>query len=116
MTEDVNVSKIIELANKYNLKVEKYKFNYIIILKLSCGLIVARIKYTTFNDLVEYIEMPEEYITDFLSDDGHRYILCQGWIQAQGLFSFERKVKFLLENFKRCEVERRKLDLENDFK
>lgn len=115
MTEDVKISKIIELADKYNLKVEKYKFSYKISLKMSCGLLVATVEYTSFDNVVN-IEMPREYITGFPSDEGHRFILCQGWMQAQGLFSFERKVKFLLENFKRCEVECRKLELENDFK
>ena len=109
MTEDVKISKIIELADKYNLKVEKYKFSYKISLKLSCGMHVAIVEYTSFDDVVN-IEMPREYITSF------PYILCQGRMQAQGLFSFERKVKFLLENFKKCEVECRKLELENDFK
>lgn len=116
MTEDVKISKIIELANKYNLKVEKYKFCYKISLKMSCGLLVARIKYTTFNDLIEYIEMPQGYTT-CPGDGGNKYILlCNGWMNAQGLFSFERKLQFLLENYKKCEVECRKLDLENDFK
>ena len=46
MTEDVKISKIIELANKYNLKVEKYKFCYKISLKMSCGLLVATVEYT----------------------------------------------------------------------
>lgn len=115
MTEDVKISKIIELADKYNLKVEKHKFCYKISLKMSCGLLVATVEYTSFDDVVN-IEMPREYTTGFPGDGNHRYILCQGWMQAQGLFSFERKVKFLLENFKRCEVECRKLELENDFK
>ena len=116
MTEDVKISKIIELADKYNLKVENYRFSSKFDLKLSCGLLVARVDYTEFDDLVVNIEMPEKYVTGFPSDEGHRFILCQGWMQAQGLFSFERKVKFLLENLKRCEVECRKLDLESDFK
>lgn len=115
MTEDVNVSNIIEIANKYNLKVEDYRFSPKFDVKMSCGLLVARIKYTTFNDLVENIEMPKEY-TSWPGDGGHRYIMCQGWMNAQGLFSFERKVQFLLENYKKCAVECRKLDLENDFK
>lgn len=115
MTEDVKISKIIELANKYNLKVEKYKFSYKISLKMSCELLVATVEYTSFYVIVN-IEMPREYITGFLCDEGHRFILCQGWMQAQGLFSFERKLQFLLENHKKCEVECRKLDLENDFK
>lgn len=46
MTEDVKISKIIELANKYNLKVEKYKFSYKISLKMSCELLVATVEYT----------------------------------------------------------------------
>lgn len=115
MTEDVKISKIIELANKYNLKVEKYKFSYKISLKMSCELLVATVEYTSF-DVVVNIEMPREYITGFLGDEGHRFILCQGWMQVQGLFSFERKLQFLFENYKKCEVEYRKLDLENDFK
>jgi hypothetical protein len=115
MTEDVNVSKILDIANKYSLKVADYQFSPKFDVKLSCGLLVARVKYAVYNDLVENIEMPQGY-TSLSGDDGHRYILCQGWMQAQGLFSFERKVKFLLENFKRCEVECRKLELENDFK
>ena len=97
MTEDVNVSKIIEVANKYNLKVGDYKFSPKFDVKLSCGLLVARIKYTTYNDLIENIEMPQGY-TIWPVDDIHRYILCKGWMQAQGLFSFERKIQFLLEN------------------
>ena len=60
--------------------------------------------------------MPREYITGFLSDKGHRFIICHGWMNEQGLFSFERKLQFLLENYKKCKVECRKLDLENDFK
>lgn len=115
MTEDVNVSKIIDLANKYNLKVEDYRFSPKFDVKMSCGLLVARIKYTTFNDLIENIEMPQGYIT-WPGDGGNKYILCKGWMNAQGLFSFERKVQFLLENYKKCEVECRKLELENDFK
>ena len=115
MTEDVKISKIIELANKYNLKVEKYKFCYKISLKMSCGLLVAIVEYTSF-DYVVNIEMPREYITCFLGDEGPRFIICHGWMNAQGLFSFERKLQFLLENHKKCEVECRKLDLENDFK
>jgi hypothetical protein len=73
MTEDVKISKIIELADKYNLKVEKYKFSYKISLKMSCGLLVATVEYTSFDDVVN-IEMPREYITGFPSDDGHIYI------------------------------------------
>lgn len=115
MTEYVKISKIIELADKYNLKLEKYKFSYKISLKMSCGLLVATVEYTSF-DVIVNIEMPREYITGFLCDEGHRFILCQGWMQVQGLFSFERKLQFLLENYKKCEVECRKLDLENDFK
>lgn len=114
MIEDVDVSDIIELANKYNLKVEYYRFSPKVDVKLSCGLLVARIKYTTFNELVENIEMPREYITGF--PKGHRYILIKGWINAQSLFSFERKLQFLLENYKKCKCECRKLELENDFK
>lgn len=91
MTEDVKISKIIELADKYNLKVEKYKFSYKISLKMSCELLVATVEYTSFYVIVN-IEMPREYITGFLCDEGHRFILCQGWMQVQGLFSFERKL------------------------
>lgn len=115
MTEDVKVSKIIELADKYSLKVADYQFSTKFDLKLSCGLLVARVKYTEFDNSVVNIEMPEGYTT-FSGDGGNRYILCKGWVNAQGLFSFERKLKFLLENFKKCEVECRKLDLEKDFK
>lgn len=114
MTEDVNVSKIIEIADKYSLKVADYQFSPKFDLKMSCGLLVARVKYAVYNDLVENIEMPKKY-TSWPGDGGHRYIMCQGWMYAQGLFSFERKVQFLLENYKKCEVECRKLDLENDF-
>lgn len=114
MTEDVNISKIIELADKYNLKVAEYQFSPKFDVKLSCGLLVAKITYSRFNKLVENIEMPQEY-TSWQGGDGHRYMGCQGWMQAQGLFSFERKIKFLLENYKKCEVECRKLELENDF-
>lgn len=110
MTEDVKISKIIELANKYNLKVCKYIFNPQLDLKLSCELLVAKVKYTTFDDVVN-IEMPKKYISDLLSES----IVCQGWWQPQGLFSFERKIKFLLENYKKCVVEYRKFALENDF-
>lgn len=115
MIEDVNVSKILEIADKYNLKIADYQFSPKFDVKMSCGLLVARVKYAVYNDLVENIEMPKEY-TSWPGDGGHRYIMCQGWMNAQGLFSFERKVQFLLENYKKCEVECRKLDLENDFK
>lgn len=115
MTENVNVSKIIELADKYSLKVSDYQFSTKFELKMSCGLLVARIKYTEFDNSVVNIEMPEGY-TSFLGAEGHIYILCQGWVNTQGLFSFERKLKFLLEDYKKCEVECRKLELENDFK
>ena len=116
MTEDVKISKILEIANKYNLKVADYQFSpNKFDVKLSCGLLVARVKYAVYNDLVEYIEMPQGY-TSWPDDGNYRYILCKGWMQAQGLFSFERKLQFLLENYKKCEVECRKLDLENDFK
>lgn len=114
MTEDVNVSKILELADKYSLKVTDYQFSTKFDLKMSCGLLVARVKYTEFDNSVVIIEMPEGYTT-FSGNDGHIYILCKGWVNAQGLFSFERKLKFLLENFKKCEVECRKLELEKDF-
>lgn len=122
MTEDVNISKIIELANKYSLKVFKYKFNTIVELQVPCGLLgnllIARIKYTEFNNLVKNIEMPEKYITTtvYSNSVNNIEICCQGWMQAQGLFSFERKLQFLLENYKKCEVEFRRLELENDFK
>jgi hypothetical protein len=85
MTEDVKISKIIELADKYNLKVEDYSFSPKFDVKLSCGLLIARIKYSTYNDLIEYIEMPQGY-TSWPGDGNYRYILCKGWIQAQGLF------------------------------
>lgn len=115
MTEEVNVYEIMEIADKYNLKVDGYQFSPKFDLKLPCGLLVARIKYKVFNDLVEIIEMPKEY-TSWPGDGGHRFILCQGWINAHGLFSFEQKIQFLLENYKKCEVECRKLELEKDFK
>lgn len=114
MTEDVNVSKILEIADKYSLKVADYQFSPKFDVKLSCGLLVARVKYAVYNDLVENIEMPEGYTT-FPGNEGQCYILCKGWVNVQGLFSFERKVKFLLENYKKCEVECRKLELEKDF-
>lgn len=114
MTENVKVSKIIELADKYSLKVSDYQFSTKFDLKLSCGLLVARVKYTEFYNSVVNIEMPEGYTT-FPGNEGQCYILCKGWMNAQGLVSFERKLKFLLENFKKCEIECRKLELEKDF-
>ena len=115
MIEDVKVSDILEIADKYSLKVADYQFSPNFDLKMSCGLLVARVKYTEFDNSVVNIEMPEGY-TSFLGAEGNRYILCKGWVNAQGLFSFERKLKFILENFKKCEVECRKLELESDFK
>lgn len=84
MIEDVKVSKILELADKYSLKVADYQFSPKFDLKMSCGLLVARVKYAVYNDLVENIEMPKEY-TSWPGDGGHRYIMCQGWMNAQGL-------------------------------
>lgn len=122
MIEDVNISKIIELANKYSLKVFKYNFNTIVELQVPCGLLgnllIARIKYTEFNNLVKNIEMPEKYITATVySNSVNNIEICyQGWFDAHSLFSFERQLKFLLEDIKKCEVEFRRLELENDFK
>lgn len=48
--------------------------------------------------------MPREYITGFISDKGHRFVICHGWMNVQGLFSFERKLQFYWKTTKNVKL------------
>lgn len=115
MKENLFLSQLEELANKYNLQIHHWGLSTRFDLKIdSGGLLLARIDYNQTNDSIMNIQMPNSYMLS-LRCEKMRCIMAVGWVTIQTLNAFEKHTKELIENFKKCLVEQRKEFLETDF-
>ena len=115
MKENITISQLEEMANKYSLQIHPWGWTTRFDLKIdSGGLLLARIDYNQTNDSIMNIQMPNSYMLS-LRCEKMRCIMAVGWVTIQTLNAFEKQTKKLIENFKKCLVEQRKDFLEKDF-
>lgn len=114
MKENITISQLEELANKYSLQIHHWGWTTRFDLKIhNGGLLLARVDYV--DDLIMNIKMPEEYELYFSTEFNCKNICTNGWVDVKTLAKFEKQTKKLIENFKKCLVEQRKAYLEKDF-
>lgn len=114
MKEDITISQLEELANKYSLQIHHWGWTTRFDLKIhNCGLLLARVDY--YGDLIVAIKMPEKYELYFSNEFKCKNICTDGWLEIKTLAKFEKHTKELIEYFKKCLVEQRKDFLEKDF-
>lgn len=114
MKENITLSQLEELSNKYGLLIHYWGWTKTFDLKIhNGGLLLARVNFD--NDLIAAIRMPVKYELHF-SDTLNRENICtNGWVDVETLVQFENQTKKLIENFKKCLVKLRKDFLETDF-
>ena len=114
MKENVTLSQLKELANKYSLQIHHWGWTARFDLKIhNGGLLLARVDYIV--DVITNITMPVKYVLYFSNEFKCKHICTDGWLEIKTLSEFEKHTKELIENFKKCLVEQRKDFLENDF-
>lgn len=114
MTEDVTISQLEDVANKYSLQIHHWGWTTRFDLKIhNGGLLLARVYY--IGDLITNITMPVKYELYFSNEFKCKNICTYGWIDVLSLNNFEKHTKKLIESFKKCLVEQRKDFLEKDF-
>lgn len=116
MKENVTISQLEELANKYSLQIHHWGWTTRFDLKIhNGGLLLARVDYYENSDLIMNIRMPVKYLLYFSDEFKCKHICTDGWIDIKTLAKFEKHTKELIEYFKKCLVEQRKDFLEKDF-
>lgn len=114
MKENVTISQLEDVANKYSLQIHHWGWTSRFDLKIhNGGLLLARVDYD--GDLIMNIKMPEKYELHFSNEIKRKNICTDGWLDIKTLAKFEKHTKELIENFKKCLVEQRKDFLEKDF-
>lgn len=114
MKENITISQIEELANKYSLQIKLWCWTSTFDLKIhNGGLPLARVVYA--GDLIMSIVMPVKYILGFFDGFNYKPICTDGWFEIKTLAEFEKHTKKLIEYYKKCLVEQRKDFLEKDF-
>lgn len=114
MKENITISQIEELSNKYSLHIHPWDGCKTFDLKIhNGGLLLASVSYV--DDLITEIRMPVKYELYFSNEFNCKNICTNGWINVKTLARFEKQTKKLIESFKKCLVEQRKDFLEKDF-
>ena len=116
MKENVTLSQLKEVANKYSLQIHPWSWTSTFDLKIhngDVGLPLARVVYS--GDLIMNIVMPIKYVLCFFDEFNYKPICTDGWLEIKTLSEFEKHTKELIEYFKKCLVEQRKDFLEKDF-
>lgn len=114
MKENVTISQLEEMSNKYSLHIHHWGWTTRFDLKIhNGGLLLARVDYG--GDLIMDIKMPVKYELYFSNEFNRENIRTNGWLDIKTLAQFEKQTKKLIEEFKKCLVKLRKDFLETDF-
>lgn len=114
MKENVTISQLEDVANKYSLQIHHWGWTTRFDLKIhNGGLLLAMVDY--IGDLITNITMPVKYVLYFSDEFKCKNICTDGWLDIRTLAKFEKHTKELIEYFKKCLVEQRKDFLEKDF-
>lgn len=114
MKENITISQLEEMSNKYSLHIHPWGWTQTFDLKIhNGGLLLARVNF--YNDLIVAIRMPEKYELHFSNTLNRENICTNGWVDVKTLAQFEKQTKKLIEEFKKCLVKQRKDFLETDF-
>ena len=114
MKENITISQLEEMSNKYGLHIHPWSWCKTFDLKIhNGGLLLARVNFD--NDLIVAIRMPDKYGVFYSDVFNRENIGTSGWIDVTTLAQFEKQTKKLIEEFKKCLVKLRKDFLEKDF-